>query len=45
MLENYIFHISPMYEFSHSQGQTRPSDDLRRMTALTLLSGHGWIRS
>ena len=23
MLENCIFYISPMYEFSHSQGQTR----------------------
>jgi len=26
-------------------GQTRPSDDLRRMTALALLSGHGQISS
>jgi hypothetical protein len=23
MLENYIFYISPMYEFSHSLGQER----------------------
>src|SRR5205807_5855045 len=25
LLENYIFYISPMYEFLHSQGQTRPN--------------------
>jgi len=24
-LENSIFHILPMYEFSHSQGQSRPN--------------------
>jgi hypothetical protein len=25
LLENYIFYISPMYEFLHSQGQKRKS--------------------
>ena len=28
LLENCIFYISPMYEFLHSQGQTRRIDTL-----------------
>src|SRR5215470_15099556 len=33
MLENCIFYISPMYEFSRSQGQTRTSADVWGTTA------------
>jgi hypothetical protein len=41
LLENCIFHISPMYEFLHSQGQTRPFGDVGSMSGLPE-SGHGW---
>jgi hypothetical protein len=30
LFENYIFYILPMYEFLHSQGQTRPFGHVRR---------------
>jgi len=43
VLENCIFRISSIYAFSHSQGHNRPSIDLRSMTALALLSGHGQV--
>jgi hypothetical protein len=33
-LENCIFYISQLYEFSHRLGQTRPSGDVRCTTAL-----------
>jgi hypothetical protein len=32
--ENCVFYISRMYEFLHRLGQTRPSRDVRCMTAL-----------
>src|SRR5215510_11580323 len=32
-LENWIFYILQMYEFSHSQGQTRTSADVSDTTA------------
>src|SRR5262249_1095200 len=34
VLENCIFYISPMYEFSHSQGQSRPFGDVCSMSGL-----------
>jgi hypothetical protein len=33
LLENYIFYISPMYEFSHRLGQSRHFERGARMTA------------
>jgi hypothetical protein len=40
MLENCIFYISPMYEFLHSQGQTRTFGAVGSMSALPPESGH-----
>jgi hypothetical protein len=40
MLENYIFYISRMYEFSHSLGHSRPSDP-----ALTLANVRSYSNS
>jgi hypothetical protein len=34
LLENCIFYISPMYEFSHRLGQTRSFGDVSSMSAL-----------
>jgi hypothetical protein len=34
MLGNCIFYISPMYEFSHSLGQSRQFRDARFMSAI-----------
>jgi hypothetical protein len=37
-LENCIFYISRMYEFSHSQGQTRPSGAIGGTSLLPLIA-------
>src|SRR3981081_728346 len=45
MLENCIFYISPMYEFSHSLGQKRPHGDVRAESASPQtadIGGLGW---
>src|ERR1039457_4323810 len=36
MLENYIFYISRMYEFSHSLGHKRTFHEVQRIAALPL---------
>jgi hypothetical protein len=35
LLENCVFYILRMYEFSHRVGQIQSFDDVRRTTALT----------
>src|SRR5260221_4499477 len=45
LLENCIFYISQLYEFSHRLGQTLPSRDFCGTAALPLkpdIGWHGW---
>jgi hypothetical protein len=41
LLENCVFYILRMYEFLHSQGQTRSFGDVGSMSGLPE-NGHGW---
>jgi hypothetical protein len=42
LLENCIFYISQLYEFSHRLGQTLPSRDFCGTAALPLKPDIGW---
>src|SRR5215813_10044186 len=43
LLENCIFYISQLYEFSHSQGQTRSFGDVGSMSGFRLMTQHAQI--